>query len=224
MKQLPPIVIISHSTAWYSMPRDLQSVSSTFLNMKMSVSIGGADVNVAEISYAKGILLANGTHQVEIQLAMATDKNSAENLARHMFGEISSDLGGDLLGELVNVSMGGLRTSFARESYPFTGGLPESFAPERFNQFGATSKRHMTFSLLVEGITIAVRICIGFKANAMVPVGSLCEGMFVAKDVLTAQGMVYVKEGTRLTSTMVDRLRVAFEHECPVEVALGATW
>lgn len=82
----------------------------------------------------------------------------------------------------------------------------------------------MTFSLLVEGIRIVVRICFGFKPNAMVTVGSLCEGMFVVKDVRTARGNLLVKARTRLTSTLADQLRRALAHDCVVEVASATTW
>lgn len=177
-------------------------------------------MNLATLSYAKGIRLENVKDLVEIQLVMATDKKSAENLAYHMFGENSPDLGGDLLGELVNMSMGTLRASFERESYSFTGGLPESVAPEHFYQFASTFEQKLTFSLFVEGIRFLVRLNIGSKPNTtIVPVASLREGMFIAKDVFNAQGNLLLKAGTHLVSTMVERLQQTLDQKHQIEVA-----
>jgi hypothetical protein len=150
------------------------------------------------------------------------DTLSARSLAVQVFGEDSSDLEADMLGELANMSMGALKASFNREAISFTGGLPEAIHRDELPQFSANCAYLETFTLAVADAHIVVRIGILSKKNESVKASSLCEGMVLAKNVFNANGMLLLSAGTRLSSTAIQRLRQSLDKTQSVEVAWSA--
>ncbi|MFO0556246.1 MAG: hypothetical protein U0271_48160 [Polyangiaceae bacterium] len=208
--------VVVRSAAWRGMGADLQRVASTFLTVNCNaVRLEGEP----DIALARGIVLANVDQQLEVRVALATDAKSARTFTTHLFGEDSSDLEADMLGELANMAMGALKAAFAKESVPFTGGLPEALPPNRFLQFNAQCVHVEQFALAVHDARIFVRVGIHSKRNVLVGAPALQEGMVLAKDVFNAKGMLLLTAGTRLSATSADRLRQALARTQSVEVA-----
>lgn len=219
MKLESPTMLISRSAAWQGMGKELETVVGMFLNAKVSLVAG--DVSAAALRYSRGGLLINVRDLVQIGLIMGIDEKSAGRIASHMFGEDSPDLGGDVLGELVNVANGTLRAAFGRESYSFVNGLPTSVAPASVFQLGAACRRQEVFWLAMEGARILVRIYIIAKPKETVPVAALMEGMFLTKDLFNQQGAPLIKEGTLLSLTNIERLHQFLDPNRTLDVVMA---
>jgi CheY-like chemotaxis protein len=217
---LSPAEAIARSATWQNLTRELSAVASSFLTVP--VAAGPAESEIQGLGIATGIVLSNVEQQTEVRIALATDKNSASHLTVHLFGEDTLDLEADMLNELANMSMGALKTGFGRDTIRFTGGLPEPLGLDRFYRYGAACQRQESFTLVIQGAKILVRVGIATKQNQMVALAVVCEGMVLAKDVFNAQGMLMLRAGTRLSSTAADRLRAALEPKRSIEVAMGA--
>lgn len=216
-----PFDPVIRSPAWGKMSDDLQAMATSFLGVE--AKLAAVETAPGELSLARGILLSNVDHQLELRVGLATDKAGARALTMHMFGEDNGELQSDMLGELANMAMGALKASLAKESLAFTGGLPETVPADRFYQFGATSQHQASFVLVSGGVRLLVRIGLASKMNALVPASALREGMVLGKDVFNARGMLLAGAGTRLSSTAAERLRQALPEKQSVEVAAGVT-
>jgi CheY-like chemotaxis protein len=216
-----PFDPVIRSTAWQSMASELKNMASTFLGI--DAARAAIESAPKALTLARGILLSNVEHQLELRVGLATDAAGANALTVHMFGEANPELEGDMLGELANMAMGTLKTALARDELPFTGGLPEIVSPAQYYEFGATSQHQEAFVLVAQGARVIVRVGLTCRKNALIPVMSLREGMVLGKDVFNARGMLLVGAGTRLSSTAAERLRQALPEKQSVEVASGIT-
>ena len=218
---LTPVEIISRSATWRGMAKELQTLASTFLTL--GVTLGGAAPEGTVPGLITQIVLSNAEHQLEIRVTLGTDSRAANALTLHMFGEASEELASDLLGELANLAMGSLRAAFSQESITFTGGLPGALAPDRYYQGGVECQLQESFSLLVQGSRIFVRVGLALRKNREITAADLCEGMVLAKDLVTARGELLLTGGTRISSSTAERLRKFLPPKQLIEVAPGAT-
>lgn len=213
------IQAVSSSAAWQAFPHELASAAGTFLTRPLSLTRAPAD---ASLEMVAGIVLANVEKQVEVRVLISTDKASAGVLTAQVFGEDSADLQVDMFGELANLSMGVLKTSFSKSGLQFTGGLPESISPEKYEEFARGCQVNEAFTLASEnGARLRVQVGVASKRNEMVAISALQEGMILANDVRNERGMLLVKSGTRLSSTAVGQLRSLLNMKQTVEVAAG---
>jgi CheY-like chemotaxis protein len=211
---------IARTSTWRALAAEVQAMATTLLTL--NVTVGEVEPNAPPNNLASGIILSNVEHQLELRVALAADSVSANALAVHMFGEAGPGLEADMLGEITNQAMGVLKSSFGREHFAFTGGLPEAIPPGSFYQFGATCPHQVSFALVVQGARILVRVGVRSKRNSQVLGTSLVEGMVLAKDVFNARGMLLLAGGTRLSLTAIERLRGSLAPKQLVEVAAGS--
>ncbi len=78
---------------------------------------------------------------------------------------------------------------------------------------------HDAFAVTVEGSRLAIHLGLRSKANSVVAVGTLGEGMVLAKDVFNPRGMLLLTAGTRLSQTMVDKLQSMLSPKHTIEVS-----
>lgn len=135
----------------------------------------------------------------------------------HLFGE-GEDLVSDMLGELCNVFMGTLKSTLSAENIPYTGGLPSAVEPELILRPQVTYQHQSAFVLHLSDARLVVHVGLRSKANSFVPLKSLAEGMVLAKDVFNMRGVMLVTSGTRLSSSMVEKLRTNLDPKIKVEV------
>ncbi|MSP74403.1 MAG: hypothetical protein EXR76_19935 [Myxococcales bacterium] len=206
--------------AWVKLPSDMHRVACGLLSLGFAIST--TDAAVPTIQIASGIVMHCVADELELRLAIAVDLESAKALASHLSPEDHAGLESDLLGELSNIAMGSLTSSFMRDSFAFSSGLPEVLDPVAFRSFGANLSRHECITLTAPGATIQVRVSIGGKQATVLFPAALSEGMVIAKDVYNEKGTLLLKSGTRLSSNTVGHLRDTLASSQLIEVATAA--
>ncbi|MFN7967498.1 MAG: hypothetical protein U0V87_17625 [Acidobacteriota bacterium] len=210
---------VCRSKAWANSAEELRRALSQFLSLELKLE--RAEIQASAPAMASGIILANVGAELEIRIALGVDSESAKALAVHLFGEASDELAADMLCELANLSMGALKTACSNESLHFTGSLPEVLTGETFDRYCGTCERQELFALIVQGKTLIVRVGIRSRRNVLLVPGRLKEGMVLAKDLFNARGILLTRAGTRLSSTMVERLQSTLPNKQPIEVSPG---
>ena len=206
--------------AWVKLPSDMHRVACGLLSLGFAIST--TDAAAPTIHIASGIVMHCVADELELRLAIAVDLESAKALASHVSPENRAGRESDLLRELSNIAMGSLTSSFMRDSFAFSSGLPEVLDPVAFRSFGANLSRHERITLTAPGATIQVRVSIGGKQATVLSPAGLSEGMVIAKDVYNEKGTLLLKSGTRLSSNMVGRLRDTLASSQLIEVATAA--
>ena len=92
---------------------------------------------------------------------------------------------------------------------------------ETFDRYCGACERQELFALIVQGKTLLVRVGIRSRRNVLLVPGRLKEGMVLAKDLFNARGILLTRAGTRLSSTMVERLQSTLPNKQPIEVSPG---
>jgi HD-like signal output (HDOD) protein len=211
-----PVDRVCSSTTWSGGPASLQDQFARFLLLKLS--LGDATSFLGAPTVGAGIILSNAQDELELRISVGTNEPSGKLLGNHMFGDEGADVGRELLGEMANLAMGALKTAFASEGFAFTGGLPQILARGAFFPFGATSLRHMDFTLTAGGARLLVRIGLGTQGRMVVAPAALQEGMILAKDAFNMRGSLLIRSGTRLSKNMIDLLWQSLPADQQVEV------
>jgi hypothetical protein len=81
-----------------------------------------------------------------------------------------------------------------------------------------TYKLQEAFSLNLVDAKLIVHLGLRSKANLDVAVVGLKEGMVLAKDVFNPKGLLMVNAGTRLSATMIEKLRTVLSAKQSVQV------
>lgn len=208
--------LLARSTTWYAASQLIQTASSTFLTLPV---IGADSAAPKEpITHACRIMLLNVQDQIEFRIAIGADTHSARRLCMHLFGEDTDDLAGDMLSELANILMGSLKTALSAESIAFTGGLPEAIDADHILRPTVMFKHQNALDLLVGDARVMVHLGIRSKANVLVAVTGLHEGMTIAKDVFNVRGLLILNSGTRLSRNMIEQLEKFLPPKTMIEV------
>ena len=166
----------------------------------------------------KQIMLSSTEHQIELRAAIGTDLGSARHLAMHLFGSDDDELAIDMLGEIANIFMGTLKAEFSSASLAITGGLPADLDPEQVLRPSVIFNHQESFMLVLDTARIVVHLGMRAKANVFLPPLSLAEGMILAKDLHNGRGMLVLSKGTRLSMTMVEKVRCITSPVSRIEV------
>lgn len=204
------------ATAWRTAPSHLRDATNRMLTLPVQV----ADITSARepAEHATSIILSNVEHQLEMRVAIGADRVSARGLAVHMFGSDEAELAVDLLGEIANVFMGTMKAAFSAESIAYTGGLPSPIGTGEVLRPGVTYPHQQAFVLLIGDAALTVHIGLRSKANVFLSPGKLCEGMVLARDVINARGALLLTGGTRLSLSMIERVRNGLPPTAQLEV------
>jgi CheY-like chemotaxis protein len=211
-----PVAAIARAATWRSAAECLRVAASKFLALE--AAIGELPPPDYGLSLASTILLLNVQHELELRVAVGTNAASGRSLAIHLFGSEGVDLVPDMLGETANIFMGALKTAFGAESLAFTGGLPEMVASELVLRPALTYKLQEAFCLNLVDAKLVVHLGLRSKANLDVALAGLKEGMVLAKDLFNPKGLLMVNAGTRLSATMIDKLRAVLSAKQSVQV------
>jgi CheY-like chemotaxis protein len=212
-----PLRLIFRSNAWKAAPEKLREVCGQFLGQAATNASIGFDA-APPIEKAAAIPLMSGAHGVQIRIGVGADSKSALMLASKLFGPDAKDLVDDMLGEVGNVLMGAMKTHFAAENLPFTGGLPVALPPRELTlPTTAFTHRHL-FALDIGGARLTLHLGMQSKASSSLVVSDLREGMIIARDIVNDRGLLLLKGGTRLSTTMVNKLVDLLPPRMPVQV------
>jgi hypothetical protein len=200
-----PLRLIVRSNAWRGAPAKLREVVGQFFSQAVTNASIGFDAAPA-IEKAASITLLSGVHGVQIRIAVGADQKSALVLAGKLFGPDAKDLVDDMLGEVANVVMGSMKNHFAAEQLPFTGGLPSPLPPRELTVSATPFSHRHLFAFDIGGARLTMHLGMHVKNSAAVPVNELREGMVTARDLVNDRGVLLLKGGTRLSSTMILKL------------------
>jgi hypothetical protein len=145
-------------------------------------------------------------------------RESGEALSARFFGGNASSLVDDMLTELSSVLAGALKAHFGVELIAFTVGLPLPLAPAEFvHPTGSFIHQHR-FGFDIGRGRLYVHLGMSTRAIVGVEVDGLLEGMILAADLFGDHGDLLLRRGTRLSSSMVQRLRTHLPPRLSVQV------
>jgi len=205
------------SPAWNGLPNEIMMAMSTFLGLSVEESSSNEAI-VPEL--VTGISLTNTDHGFELRMSVGVDRDSAIALSEQVCGEGDVELATDVLREVANLVMGTVKTTLGKNSGAYAAGLPVVLTSEGLASFGGACRYHHAFVAAVGGARIAVRCGIVTSTrNAKLAVASLGEGMVLASDIHGSRGMMLVRRGTRLSASVVEKIRRALPGTRMVDVA-----
>lgn len=201
-----PLRLMSRTNAWRAAPERIRGVVGQTLGQSARVIVPVEEDKLI-IEKATSITLTNGAQGVVMRIALGAEFRHAQALTAKLFGDGANDLIDDMLGELANISMGALKNAFGAEQVGFTGGLPAPLSPTEVLKPRATYPFRQIFAIEVgQGSRLNVHLGMMARASSQVTVGELCEGMVTARDLISDHGMLLLKGGTRLSTTMIMKL------------------
>jgi CheY-like chemotaxis protein len=195
---LSPIELVARSGAWRGVRPSFAEAVGKFLTL----AAHSIEVPIPAPSLTVGceILLSSAALELEMRVALAVDAPTAKTLAIHLFGEESSDLEIEMMHEVANICMGTVKTALSAEQLAFAAGLPKAVQSELVLRPVGDWRTRDCFAIRAVDAMIVVGVALRSKANTVVAVGSVVEGMVLAKDVYNPRGMLLLTAGTRLSS------------------------
>jgi hypothetical protein len=193
--------------AWRESPRTLRTAAVEMLQVDLEPA---DDLPFPEKGLSAVLPVIDVGHRLELTLAVAASSSSTIAIARALMGDpppTDAETLVDLLGEVVNIAMGSVKSIYGREGYVLTAGLPEKGA---FGGRASFEKAHGVAQVnawKASGIELVLGIGARVKGNAVVQASHLLEDMILARDLLNDAGVLILPKGTRLTATAVERLR-----------------
>ena len=124
----------------------------------------------------------------------------------------------DLMSELSNILMGAVKAEMGDDGLAFTGGLPEELSAEQVLASPAKYGAQTAFTLQSGESLLTIHVGVRSKGNIQLESDDLAEGMVLAKDLFNEQGLLLANGGTRLSTSMVKRLRGLIPHAKSVEI------
>ncbi|HEX7664404.1 MAG TPA: hypothetical protein VF407_07840 [Polyangiaceae bacterium] len=191
--------------AWTTAAGTLASAASRLLSVDARLT-GRAQPDAA-LDLGAAITLTEARLKLELRIAAGTDLRTAKLLAVHMVGpEAAPGFESEVLAELVNVQMGALKGTFARDGVSFTSGLPTSIAGAEVMRPPAGYLFHDSAAIALPSGNLIVHYALRALGTFAVPTTGLREGMVLVKSVFNPKGVLLLKAGTALSQHMIDRL------------------
>lgn len=211
-----PLDRLVRTAAWRNAPAELVAVAGKYLTV--GTSVDGSPPGDASVQLGSGLVMSNVKDQVELRVALGTDAASAEALAVHMMGKDGEGMGADILSELTNMCMGALKASFGSEAVPFTAGVPAPLNVEHVLRPPNLYRFQEAFVMKAADARLVIHIGVRSRANLFLKPSDITEGLVLAKDVFNGKGLLLITAGTRLSATMIDKLRNVLSPTNAVEV------
>jgi hypothetical protein len=161
------------------------------------------------------------SERVEFHVSIVADQRSRRWLGENLLGDANAPEAAldDVLREMANTAGGALKRTALTENIVLTTGIPVTGSLAR----PTTAATPSWIVVLGEG---AASIAIVGEVHTTQPVriaaAKLNEGMVVTRDLRNAAGAVLLPAGTRLTSSMAERLVKSLGEGFIVEVALAS--
>lgn len=192
--------------AWHG----LAHTARTILEPCIGASFGVATETelFPEEGVAATLRLVDVANGMELDLSVATSLATAKGIAERMLGEASEDpdMLGDLVSEVTNVMMGGVQRSFLEDGITLTSGLPRRILVSELLAIEARSRAANRVVLHDSALSVWVSASARTMDARKIPVRALREGMVLARDLVKASGVLVLRGGTRLSSSMIERL------------------
>jgi CheY-like chemotaxis protein len=195
---------VTNSSTWGALMDTLGGLLSESTGIGWSLATGRPIDDTVRVSMS----MISVRHLVEIDLCLYASIETGRALARSMLRDKSPTLPvmRDLLRDLCNNLLGGLKTSLEKEGFDFTVSLADKGVPPGPREFADSLATVETHTFVACGVEVAMCIGVGRAPSAMVPTKCLRENMVLAEDVITDKGILVLPHGTRITSTTAERL------------------
>lgn len=157
---------------------------------------------------AATITLAEPERGVEVGVGIAVCPRGAVACATRMFGEPMDDPAvlADLVGELSNIVSGAVKDALSRDGLSLVARTPRRQRARDYEASWLAFDEHRVLLVDLGEGALAVRVGLRWRGTCRVRTCALLENMVVAEDVLTTAGALVVARGTRLTSSMAERI------------------
>lgn len=208
---------VARSAAWSAATEHLRDATARFF------SADTYTLHVPEDRPCDGlgssVVLLSWQAQLEVRISVNVDSQSAYRLVQRVLpGSTSAETAQTMLDELANLFMGALQGPLTNAGFSFTSGVPEP-VPASAVLFPRAPYRFQHAALFdVEGAEIVAHVGMRSRANVRIEPRMVQVGMVLAEDVATLQGTPIAGRGTRLSASLVGRLRRDAVDRAEIEV------
>ena len=161
------------------------------------------------------ITLTQPDGQTELSVIVDMPRATAEGIVAAVLGaHPDAATMDDLLCEMANISGGALKRLLLQDRAVFTLGLPSALSANR----PGTAPPEL--SVPMRSVYGPMRCSVTARRTTLlaVPLHALREGLVLAQDVRSSNGMLLLSAGLRLTTTSVERLQRILDRSVQVEV------
>lgn len=165
------------------------------------------------VAFDAAITLTSVGLGLEITLGFSVDRSAADAISTHLFGAAEDDaMMKDMMAEIANTVMGGVKASFIAGGENLTAGIPRSATGEATAEVVSTHPWTTTLVFARDEVVITSFVAARERPTRELRAKHLAEGMVLAKDVKADNGTLLVTAATRVTATLAERLhRIAPE-------------
>lgn len=196
------------TSAWHNFDATLTVVLSQFFQTEVVAST--IPTALPDPAYASSISMSDIEHLIELGIGVIADTASAGKIAEQLFGDASmaedEEMIADIISELANLAMGGVKTSFAREGFTFCSGIPEAQTLQSLHEFMSPYQGVVARAFTATELGLLMLTGVKPKSPKRIPTERLAEGMVLAEDYRTDAGLLLLHAGTRLSTSYVHRL------------------
>ncbi len=159
----------------------------------------------------------------ELRLGLVLEADAARAMALSLLGERapSPDTLNDLTREAANTVAGAVKRAAHDEGLGLTLGLPSTVPFTSVLHAEPSAKRREVFGKMGSS-SLAVTLSLAEAPHQWIAASALAEGMVLAHDLHTSNGLLLASAGTRLTRTTADRLARLLGGAARLEVANAA--
>jgi len=185
----------------------LERMLSEFLGQSIEVRQGLAPAPAV----GAVVKLVDVEREVEIGAAVVAGVDHCAALSRVFMGEDIADESffADVVGELANMVMATLKSSFMADGFALASGVPATYCPRRIEaDMKAYPGRKV---LLARGDAFEFNIMVGVRLCPPTdqPAEAIEEGMVLAQDLRDPEGEFTARQGTRVTRGLAERIRTS---------------
>ncbi len=155
------------------------------------------------------VKLVDVEREVEVGAAVVADAPNCAALCRAFMGEGLDDdsFFADVMGEVANMVMATLKSSFMVDGFALASGVPQGMSPEAIEaDLMAYPARKVLFAS-GEGFEFNVLLGVRLCPPTLKPAEEIVEGMVLAQDLRDPEGDFAARQGTRVTRRLAERIR-----------------
>jgi len=192
------------TVAWERLRQTLQAAIGFSLKENLEL----AEEAALPDGHASTLRLVDVQREVEIDVTLLVSRETACEIAGRMLGEAVDDdeMAGEFVSELTNIVMGSIKESFCAEGFDLTSGLPHKTTHAELAEIERSKALGQRVALEGTNLDLVVFVGLSWRGTSRVPVKRLTEGMVLARDLLNARGVLMLRAGERLSSSLVERL------------------
>lgn len=154
------------------------------------------------------VKLVDVEREVEVGAAVVADEPNCAALCRAFMGEGLDDPSffPDVMGELANMVMATLKSSFMGDGFALASGVPAGMSPEAIEADLVRYPARKVLFASGEGFEFNVLLGVRLCPTTLKPAEEVEEGMVLAQDVRHPEGEFAARQGTRITRGLAEKI------------------